>query len=131
MESISTRLNASARTFHHKCQPKSRNDIKNSGRFLFLNFDDHIFKTIAHQTNASARNRISSIMCGRDPIQQLNDPTNKKHNHLHSWKDINAANIKLFMAHVIVMSLVQKFAVHGYWSRKTLSHAIFWQVLIT
>ena len=65
-----------------------------------------MFETIADQTNAYARNKISSITCGRDLIQQLNDPTNKKHNHIHSWKDLNAADIKLFMAHIIVMSLV-------------------------
>ena len=80
---------------------------KKSGRFLFfLNFDDCMLETIADQTNAYARNRISPIMCGRDLIQQLHDPTNKKHNLLHSWKDVNSANIKIFMAHVIVMSLV-------------------------
>ena len=81
-----------------------------------------MFKIIADHTNTNARNRISSIMHGRYPKQQLGDPTNKKHNRLHSCKDINATDIKLFMAHVIVMSLVQKSAVHGYWSKKTLSH---------
>ena len=84
-----------------------------------------MFKTIADQTNAYATNRISSIMHGRDLIQQLDDPTNKKHSHLHSWKDVNATNIKLLMAQVIVMSLGQKSAVHGYWSKKTLSHTPF------
>ena len=79
----------------------------------FLNFDDRMFESIADQTNAYARNRIT---CGRDLIQQLDDPTNKKHNCLHSWKDLNVADINLFMAHVIVMSLVHKSAVHGYWS---------------
>ena len=49
---------------------------KNLEDFFFLNFDDHMFETIADQTNASARNRISSITHGRDPIQQLDDPTN-------------------------------------------------------
>ena len=72
-----------------------------------------MFETMADQTNAYARNRISSITQGRDLIQQLDDPTNKKHNCLHSWKDLNVADIKLFMAHVIVMSLVCK-SVHGY-----------------
>ena len=80
-----------------------------------------MFETIADQTDAYARNRISSITQGRDLLQQLDDPTNKKHNCLHSWKDLNAADIKLFMAHVIVMSLVHKSAVHGYWSKNTLS----------
>ena len=72
-----------------------------------------MFETIADQTNASARNRISSITHGRDLIQQ------------RSWKDLNVADIKLFMAHVIVMSLVRKSAVHGYWSKNTLLHTPF------
>ena len=84
-----------------------------------------MFETIEDQTNAYARNRISSIMHGRDLIQQLDDPTNKKHNRLHSCKDLNAADIKLFMTNVIVMSLVHKCAVHGYWSKNTLSHMPF------
>ena len=98
---------------------------KNPEDFFFFNFDDCMFETIADQTNVYARNRIFSIMHGRDLIQQLDDPTNKKHNHLDSWKDLNAANIKLFMAHIIVMSLVHKSAVHGYWSKNTLSHTPF------
>ena len=98
---------------------------KNLEDFFFLNFDDHMFKAIAEQTNAYAMNRIFSIMHDRDLIQQLDDPTNKKHSHLHSWKDLNAADIKLLMAHVIVMSLVCKSTVHGYWSKNTLSHMPF------
>ena len=90
-----------------------------------MNFDDHVFETVADQTNSYARNRTSLMTQGRDMIQQLDDPTNKKHNHLHSWKDLNAADIKLFMAHVIVLSLVHKSAVHGYWSKNTLSHMLF------
>ena len=81
-----------------------------------------MFETIADQTNAYAKNRISSIMCGIDLIQQLDDPTNKKLNHLHSWKDANATDIKLFMADIIVMSLVQMSAVPGYCLKKILSH---------
>ena len=95
---------------------------RNLKDFFFLNFDDHMFETIADQTNDYARDRISSIMCGRDLIQQLDDPTNKKHNRLDCWKDINAIDIKLFMAHDIVISLVCKSAVYGYWSKNTLSH---------
>ena len=86
---------------------------KNPKGFFFFNFDDHMFETIADH------------MHDRDPIQQLDYPTNKKHNHLHSWKDVNAADIKLFMAHVIVTSLVCKSALHGYWSKNALSHMPF------
>ena len=84
-----------------------------------------MFETIADQTNDYARKRISSITHDRDPTQQLDDPTNKKHNNLHSWKDVNVADIKLIMAHVTVMALVCKSAIHGYWSKNTLSHMPF------
>ena len=65
---------------------------KNLEDYFFKNFNDCMFRTIADQSNAYARNRISSITCGRD---------------------------------LIVTSLMQKFAVHGYWSKKTLSHTPF------
>ena len=78
---------------------------KNPEDFFLKNFDDRMFETIADQTNSYARNRIFLSTCGRDLIQQLDHPTNEKHNCLHSWKNVNAADIKFFMAHFIVMSL--------------------------
>ena len=93
--------------------------------FFNLMFDDRMFDTIADETNKYARDRIVHITNGRDPIEQIDDPSNARYNRLFNWKDVNASDIKLFMAHVIVMSLVRKSAVHSYWSRSTLSHTPF------
>ena len=98
---------------------------KKPGDFFNLMFDDCMFKIIADKTNKCARNRIAHITNGRDPIKQMDDPSNRRYNILYKWKDVNASDIKLFMAHVIVMSLVWKSAVHSYWSRATLSHTHF------
>ena len=93
--------------------------------FINLMFDNHMFETIADETNKYARNRIAHITNGRDPIEQMDDPFKRRYNRLYKWKDVNVQNIKLFMAHVIVMPLVGKSAVHSYWSRATLSHIPF------
>ena len=90
--------------------------------FFNLMFDNHMFETIADETNKYARNRIAHITNGRNPIEQMDNPSNRRYKRLYKWKDVNALDIKLFMAHVIVMSLVQKSAVH--WSRATLSHTL-------
>ena len=44
---------------------------------------------------------------------------------LYQWKDVNSSDIKIFMAHIIVMSLVRKSVVHSNWSRNSLSHMPF------
>ena len=56
-----------------------RNEPEN---FFNLMFDDHMFETIADETNKYARNRIADIANGRDPIEQLDDPSNKRYNRL-------------------------------------------------
>ena len=98
---------------------------KNPEDFFNLMFNDRMFETIADEINKYARNRIAHIANSRDPIEQMDDPSNRRYNRLYKWKDVNVSDIKLFMAHVIVMSLVQKSAVHSYWSRATLSHTPF------
>ena len=100
-------------------------ETKNPEDFFNLMFDTHMFETIADETNQNARSRIRNFTQGRDPIQQMVHPDNKKYNRLYQWKDVNSTDIKIFMAHIIVMSLVRKSAVHSYWSRNSLSHMPF------
>ena len=87
--------------------------------FFNLIFNNHMFETIADKTNRYVRNKIAHITNSRDPIEQMDDPSNRRYNRLYKWKDVNASDIKLFMAHV------WKSAVHSYWSRATLSHTPF------
>ena len=89
-------------------------ETKNPEDFFNLMFDTRMFETIADETNQYAQSRIRNFTQGRDPIQQMVHPDNKKYNRLYQWKDVNSSDIKIFMA-----------AVHSYWSRNSLSHTPF------
>ena len=52
----------------------------------------------------------------RDPIQAVDEPNYNRNSQLNNWIDINGDNIKLFMAHIIVMGLIRKPNVTKYWS---------------
>ena len=52
----------------------------------------------------------------RDPIQAANEPNYNRNGQLNNWVDINEDDMKLFMAHMIVMGLIRKPNVTKYWS---------------
>ena len=60
-------------------------------------------------------------MQGRDHFQQIDHHSHRQHTRLGTWRDINASDIKIFIAHLLVMSSVHKTALHNYWSTTTLS----------
>ena len=88
-------------------------------------FDDRMFTIMAEETNNYARKKIREIMQGRDHFQQIDHHSHRQHARLGTWRDINASNIKIFIAHLLVMSSVHKTALHNYWSTTTLSHTPF------
>ena len=88
-------------------------------------FDERMFTIMAEETNKYARQKIRQIMQGRDHFQQIDHYTHRKHARLGTWKDINASDIKIFIAHLLVMSSVHKKALHNYWSTQTLSRTPF------
>ena len=63
----------------------------------------------------------------RDPIQAADDPNYTRNSRLNNWVDINEDNIKLFMAHVIVMGLIRKPNVTKYWSRNPIISTPFFR----
>ena len=52
----------------------------------------------------------------RDPIQTADDLNYNRNSRLNNWGDINEDDIKLFMAHMIIMGLIRKPNVTKYWS---------------
>ena len=84
-------------------------------------FDNRMFTIMAEETNNYARKKIREIMQGRDHFQQIGHHSHRQHTHLGTWRDINASDIKIFIAHLLVMSSVHKTALHNYWSTTTLS----------
>ena len=84
-----------------------------------------MFTIIAEETNNYACQQIARIMDRRDQIQQIEHYSHKRHASLGTWRDINKSDIKIFIAHILIMSSVRKPALHNYWSTKTLSRTPF------
>ena len=51
--------------------------------------------------------------------------SHRRHAKLGTWRDVNEADIKIFIAHILVMSSVRKPALHNYWSTTNLSRTPF------
>ena len=85
-------------------------------------FDDRMFADV---TNDYAHKKIRSLLEDRDAVQQLEHHSHRRHARLSTWKDMNAADIKIFIAHLLVMCSVKKPALHNYWSTTSLSHTPF------
>ena len=86
---------------------------------VFFNelFDDHMWTIIADETNTKARSKSTTPQGNR-----CTDPTNihyKKHCRLNTWTDVTPSDIKLFMAHNIIMGLVKKPDLEKYWNSNT------------
>ena len=98
------------------CQPED---------FFNEMFDDRIFTIMVEETNNYACKKIHEILQGRDHFQQIDHHSYHQHARLGTWRDVNSSNIKIFIAHLLVMSSVHKTALHNYWSTKTLSRTPF------
>ena len=80
---------------------------------------------MAEETNNYACQQIRRIMGRRDEIQQIEHYSHKRHTRLGTWRYVNESDIKIFMAHILIMSSVRKPALQNYWSTKTLSRTLF------
>ena len=69
-------------------------------------FDDRMYTIIAEETNKYARHQIMKVMGNRDPFQHMDHYSYRKHARLHTWKDLNSSDIKIFIAHLLVMSSI-------------------------
>ena len=80
-------------------------------------FDEVMWHKLADETNNYAAQCLGNQRKGRDSIECLDDPEYKRRARAHFWADINASDLKIFMAHQIVMGLVRKSKVANYWRR--------------
>ena len=91
-------------------------------------FDQRMFTILAEETNKYARQQISRILDGRDQIEHH---SHRRHARLGTWRDLNEEDIKIFIAHILVMSSVKKPALHNYWSTQNLSRTPFFGTYIS
>ena len=92
---------------------------------VFFNalFDERMWTILSESTNTYARSK-----CQVNGGNRCTDPTHpdyKKHCRLNSWVDTTPSDIKLFIAHTLVMGLVKKPDLEKYWVTKTKTHIPF------
>ena len=77
-------------------------------------FDERMLTIIAEVTNVYAQSE-----CVTPTGNRSTDPTHdqyKKHCHLNTWTDVSPGDIKLFMADILIMGLVNKSELEKYCS---------------
>ena len=92
---------------------------------VFFNslFDDRMWMLLADSTNTYARSK-----CTTGAGDRCRDPTHpeyKKHCRLNSWWDASTGDIKMFLAHILIMGLVKKPDLEKYWNMNTKSKVPF------
>ena len=88
-------------------------------------FDDRMYTIMAEETNKYARQQIRKVMGSRDPFQHMDHYSYRQHACLSTWKDLNSSDIKIFLAHLLIMSSVRKPALHSYWATTSFSRTPF------
>ena len=80
-------------------------------------FDEHMWTIIADATNVYARSKRVT-----QDGNHCTDPTHpdyKKFYRLNRWIDVTPSDIKMFLAHILIMGLVHKSDVEKYWNMNT------------
>ena len=110
---------------------------RNSNLKLFFN-NSHILKYSDLSINISdiyiyrSIFRIGIFFTGRqDPIELLDRPGYQRHHRLYNWTDVNASDIKIFLAHVIAVALVRKLMISKYWRCNSTCSTPFFSIHLT
>ena len=88
-------------------------------------FDKNMWTVIAEETSRYARKHLHDQRSGLDVIAATSTGTQKPHARLNNWKDINESDVKMFMAHIVVLGLVRKSNLEKYWSTNNLIETPF------
>ena len=98
---------------------------------LFFNqlFDDKMWTIISNATNNYAQSKANTPEGNR-----FRDPTNpqyRTHCRLNKCTDITPSDLKIFIAHNIIMGLVKKSDLEKYWSTTKMTRLpFFWKILV-
>ena len=82
--------------------------------FFNAMFDDSMWGEICAQMNAYAEKRKESL--GSDAIARSDHPDYKKHSRLNFWKAIDCNDLRIFVAHLIILGLIRKPDLESYWT---------------
>ena len=80
-------------------------------------FEERMWTIIAEATNMYARSK--RVTQSGDRCTDPTHPDYKKFCRLNGWKDVTPSDIKMFLAHILIMGLVHKSDLEKYWNMNT------------
>ena len=84
---------------------------------------------MADKTNNYACKKIHEILQERDHFQQIDHHSYRQHARLGTWRDVNSSDIKIFIAHLLVMSSSsQNSSPQLLVNQNIIQYTIFWPI---
>ena len=92
-------------------------------------FDTRMWEQIAQSTNEDAHKKITQL--GTDPLQLMEHPNYAPHARTNFWRDVSADELKVFVAHLIVMGIIRKADLESYWQKSGVCQTPFFGKYMT
>ena len=92
-------------------------------------FDERMWLVIAQETNRYARQRL--LAAGQDAFLRANNDSHPKHSRLNQWRDTDVNELKIFVAHLILMGLIRKPDIEMYWTRDSITQTPFFGTVMS
>ena len=116
--------------FQQECEDVSLPRTKRTPiDFFEAFFEDRMWEVIVDETNRYARERKLSL--GPDAFVQSTHDSYRPHARLNQWRDTTVSELKLWMAHVILMGLVRKPNIEMYWTSDPFTKTPFFGKLMS
>lgn len=120
-----------ALSFHFEA-PSEPLSMKHAGRepidFFDAFFDQTTWMSIKDETNRYARVRKGLL---GDATERTEHPEFRRRARLNSWVDMTLGELKVFVAHLIIMGLVRKPDIEMYWSGAAFTKTPFFGVYLS
>ena len=86
-------------------------------------FDERMWNQLSGETNRYAAHKRASM--GSDAFSEANHENFRPFARLNKWTETNPAELKVWVAHLIVMGLIRKPEIESYWSGDGLTRTPF------
>lgn len=92
-------------------------------------FDQAMWTQIVDETNRYATGKIRQF--GPCPVSAMEHPNYKKYSRLNVWKEITENELKLFVAHLLLMGILRKSEIEKYWNTSGVGQTPFFGKLMS
>ena len=86
-------------------------------------FDENMWEQIVQNTNEYAAKKRRSL--GEDAFLSMHHENYTKHKRTNYWKPVTVAELKIFIAHLIIMGILRKSEMEKYWSKSGVAQTPF------